>query len=165
MSEALQNLRQSWREATAPLHQRWVMLQPREQRALAVAGAFTAVLVLVYGLWLPSRAAAQKAQVRYETQRALLLQLQGQGGVATGAPVTGGSVLRVASDAAGASNLALSRIEPEGEGRVRVWLEKADFNAVAGWLAALSAQGIRLEEAQVEKQADGGVSARFALSR
>lgn len=165
MSESMAGLRQGWREAIAPLHQRWVMLQPREQRALTVMGVFAAVLLLVYGLWLPSRTLAQKAQQRFETQRALLLQLQGAGGASPGMPTAGGSVLRVASDSAAAGGLVLSRIEPEGEGGVRVWLEKADFNAVARWLAALSAQGIHLEEAQVEKQSDGSVSARFALAR
>lgn len=165
MSQLVDNLRQSWREAMAPLNQRWAMLQAREQRALAVAAAVLVLLVLVYGIWLPSRQLAGKAQVRFETQRALLLQLQAQSGDSTGGAVPGGSVLRVTSDAAAASGLALSRIEPDGEGKVRVWLEKADFNVVAGWLAKLSAAGLRLEEAQVERLATGGVSARFAFSR
>lgn len=164
MSLLVDNLRQSWREAMAPLNQRWAMLQPREQRALTIAASLLAVLVLVYGFWLPSRQLAAKAQARFETQRALLLQLQSQGSVA-GATLPGGSVLRVASDSAAASGLVLSRIEPDGEGKVRVWLEKADFNVVAAWLAQLSSAGLRLEEAQVERLAEGGVSARFAFSR
>lgn len=159
---ALASLRQSWQEATAPLVQRWALLQEREQRALAVLGAFALAFVL-WGLWLGSHRAAQKAEMQLASSRALLRELQQSAPVA--ATAGGGSVLRVASDAAAAGNLALSRIEPEGEGRARVWLEKADFNAVAAWLATLSAQGIRLEEAQVEKLADGGVSARLALAR
>lgn len=159
---ALASLRQSWQEATAPLIQRWALLQEREQRALAVLAAFALAFVL-WGLWLGSHRAAQKAEMQLAGSRALLRELQQSAPVAAAAG--GGSVLRVASDAAAAGNLALSRIEPEGDGRARVWLEKADFNAVAAWLATLSAQGIRLEEAQVEKLADGGVSARLALAR
>lgn len=165
MSSVVDNLRESWQEATAPLYQRWVALQPREQRALAIAGAVAAVLVLIYGIWLPSQLAAEKAQSRYESNRALLLQLQAASAPASGGNVAAGSVLRIASDLAAASGLALGRIEPEGDGGVRVWLENADFNAVAGWLATLSAQGVRVEEAQVERQSNGTVSARFALAR
>lgn len=158
------SLRQSWQEATAPLLQRWTLLQEREQRALLMLG--TALLAfLLWGLWLGSHRAAQKAEQQHTAARLLLRELQALAPAAATGAVAGGSVLRTTSDAAAASGLSLGRIEPEGEGRVRVWLEKADFNAVAGWLAALSQQGIRLEEAQVEKQAEGGVSARLSLAR
>lgn len=165
MNPALESLRQSWQEALAPLQQRWAQLQPREQRVLTIAGVLLVLLLLVYGLWLPSRLAAQKAESSYAGNRALLLQLQQQGPAPGSNTGSGGSLLRTASDAAARINLGLTRIEPEGDGRVRVWMEKADFNTVAAWLASLSAQGVKIDEAQVEKQSDGGVSARFALSR
>lgn len=159
---ALASLRKSWREATAPLQQRWSLLQEREQRALGIL--IVALLAFaLWGLWLASHRAAQKAELQFASSRALLHELQQATPAA--AAMGGGSVLRAASDAAAAGGLALGRIEPQGDGGVRVWLEKADFNAVARWLAALSAQGIRLEQAQVEKQAEGGVSAQFTLVR
>lgn len=157
----LTSLRQSWQEAAAPLLQRWTLLQEREQRALMMLGA-ALLAFLLWGLWLSSHRAAEKAEQQLTASRLLLRELQQ---AAPAAVAGGGSVLRTASDAATASGLALGRIEPEGEGRVRVWLERADFNAVAGWLAALSRQGIRVEEAQVEKLAEGGVSARLSLAR
>lgn len=160
---AVDSLRQSWQEAAAPLRQRWALLEEREQRALGVL-AVALLVFLLWGLWLASHRAALKAEAQLVTTRGLLRELQ-QAAPAGPLPGGGGSVLRVASDAAAAGGLALNRIEPEGEGKVRVWLEKADFNAVARWLATLAAQGVRVEEAQVEKQAEGGVSARLALSR
>lgn len=159
---ALASLRKSWDEAVAPLRQRWSLLEEREQRALAVLAAALLAFVL-WGLWLASHRAALKAETQYASARGLLRELQQAAPAA--AATGGGSVLRTASDAAAASGLALNRIEPQGDGGVRVWLEKADFNAVARWLAALSAQGIRLEQAQVEKQPEGGVSAQFSLAR
>ncbi|MES2918954.1 MAG: type II secretion system protein GspM [Pseudomonadota bacterium] len=158
----LTSLRQSWQEAAAPLLQRWTLLQEREQRALMMLGA-ALLAFLLWGLWLSSHRAAEKAEQQLTASRLLLRELQQAAPAAVAGG--GGSVLRTASDAATASGLALGRIEPEGEGRVRVWLERADFNAVAGWLAALSRQGIRVEEAQVEKLAEGGVSARLSLAR
>ena len=160
----LTSLRQSWQEAAAPLLQRWTLLQEREQRALLLLGA-ALLAFLLWGLWLGSHRAAQKAEQQLTASRLLLRELQQAAPAGATGAFAGGSVLRTASDAATASGLALGRIEPEGDGRVRVWLDKADFNAVAGWLAALSRQGIRLEEAQVEKQAEGGVSARLSLAR
>lgn len=168
MNAFLLSLQESWQESTAPFRQRWLMLAPREQHVLKILGIFSAVFLLVYGLWLPSRHAAQNARAQYESNRELLQRMQssaGQLGSSNGV-MTGGSVLGGVSAAANNEGLTLSRIEPEGEGQVRVWVERADFNKVAAWLAKLSSQGIKLQEAQAEKQSDGkGVSARFVLSR
>lgn len=167
MNEVMSSLRQSWQEAIAPLRQRWLMLTPRDQQFLRVLAVVVVIVVLIYGIWLPSHRAAQKAQLQYEQNRelqALIQASQGQG--ASNGPVAGGSLLVLASDAAAANALVFSRIEPEGDAQVRVWLERADFNAVASWLATLAQQGVKLQEAQAEKQSDGrGVSARFVLTR
>lgn len=167
MNTFLTGLQQSWQESMAPLRQRWLLLAPREQQALKVLGIFTAVLILVYGIWLPSRHAAQNARAHYANNLELLQLIQASAGQAgANGSVATGSVLGLVSSAAGVHGLTLSRIEPEGEEMARVWVEHADFNTVAAWLAALSVQGIKLKEAQAEKQSDGkGVSARFVLSR
>lgn len=166
MNTFLLNAQQSWQESTAPFRQRWLLLAPREQQLLKILGVFTAVLVLIYGIWLPSRHAAQKARGQYASNVELLQSMPANtGGTGTNAS-TAGSVLGVVSSAAAAQGLTLSRIEPEGDVQARVWIEHADFNNVATWLATLSTQGIKLQEAQTEKNSDGkGVSARFVLSR
>ncbi|MGH8492092.1 MAG: type II secretion system protein GspM [Moraxellaceae bacterium] len=167
MNEFITSLRQSWQEMLAPLRQRWLVLSPRDQKVLRVLGVVIAIVVLVYGIWMPSHRAAQKAQIQYEQNRELLTLIGGSRAQAgRNAPVADGSLLVLASNAAASSALAFSRIEPEGDALVRVWVERADFNAVAAWLARLSAQGVSLQEAQAEKQGDGqGVSARFVLTR
>jgi len=167
MNAFLVSLQQSWQESVAPLRQRWLLLAPREQQALKILGIFAVALILVYGIWLPSRHAAQNARAQYANNLELLQLIQsstGQLGASHSAAT--GSVLGVVSTAASVQGLTLSRIEPEGEDLTRVWIERADFNTVAAWLATLSAQGIKLQEALAEKQSDGkGVSARFVLSR
>lgn len=167
MRETLNTLRQSWLEAIAPLRQRWLMLTPRDQQFLRVLGVVTFLVILVYGIWLPSQRAAQKAELQYEQNRELVAMLQAANGqTASAGQMASGSLLVLASDAAAANALVFSRIEPEGEAQVRVWVERADFNAVAAWLARLSTQGVKLQEAQAERQGDGrGVSARFVLTR
>ncbi len=165
---AFDTIRQSWRESTAPLRQRWLMLAPREQSALRILAIFAVVLIAVYGLWLPSRHAAENYRLQYEKNRELLVLMQNSSNQirSSAASTNGGSVLGIVSGAAAAGGLNLSRIEPEGDSQVRVWLEKADFNRIAAWLTALAAQGVTLKEVQAEKQADNnGVSARLMLSR
>jgi general secretion pathway protein M len=78
---------------------------------------------------------------------------------------SGESVLGAVNSVAGGAGLALTRIEPEGEAAVRVWIERADFNTIASWLGQLGTRGIVASEMQVEKQSTGGVSGRFTLSR
>lgn len=167
MNAFFMSLQKSWQESMAPLHQRWLLLAPREQQALKVLGIFAAVLILVYGIWLPSRHGAQNARAQYANNLELLQLIQASSGqFGPSHAVTTSSVLGVASNAAVAQGLTLSRIEPEGEDLTRVWIESADFNTIATWLATLSAQGIKLKEFQAEKQSDGkGVSARLVLSR
>jgi general secretion pathway protein M len=164
MKTLIANLQQSWQETMTPLRLRWLALEPREQRVVGLGGAMVLLLVLVYGLWLPSHRAAENAEKQYQRNRSLLLELQARAPAGNGTSATG-SLLGTASATAGSAGLTLGRIEPEGDNRVRVWLDKADFNRVAAWLATLSQQGVRLEEAQVERLAEGGVSARFALTR
>lgn len=161
------DLMHSWQETVAPYRQKWLLLAPREQLILQIFALFLSALILVYGIWLPSRHAAEKAQRQFEKNQGLVSLLQSKkGSPKSNAVNMGGSVLGVVSGTATSNGLALTRIEPEMDGQqVRVWLDKADFNRIASWLVVLDKQGIALKEAQVEKQGDSGVSARLMLSR
>lgn len=163
---AFNGIRQSLQESLAPLRARWLMLAPREQNALRILAVFALILFLVYGLWLPLHRGAEKFQRQFEKNRELIALMQTQTGSASTVATGSGSILGMVSNSATGNSLTLSRIEPEGDNKVRVWLERADFNRVAAWLAGLNNQGILLKEAHVEKQSDGsGVTARFLLTR
>lgn len=164
---ALNSLHQSFDESIVPLRQRWLLLAPREQNLLRILAIFLALVFLVYGVWLPSHRGAEKFQRQYEKNRELIALMQSQTGAGNGASSQAtGSILSMVSGSATGNSLTLSRIEPEGGDKVRVWLERADFNRIATWLAGLHTQGIVLKEAHVEKQSDGsGVTARFLLTR
>ena len=166
MKAFLVQLDNQWQESTAPLRKRWVQLAPRERLSVTVLGVCVLLTILVFGIWMPSHRAAEKARMAHDSNRELLLWMKANADRARSAPsASGESVLGAVNGAAGTVGLALSRIEPEGDQAVRVWVERGDFNTVAKWLAQLSASGIVATEAQVEKQATGGVSGRFTLSR
>lgn len=166
MKDVLMQFGNHWQEAVAPLRKRWLQLSARDQLSLFVLGVFCLVLVLVFGIWQPSRKAAEAARIAHENNRQLLAWMHVNADRARSAPTASGeSVLGAVNSVAGSAGLALSRIEPEGEQTVRVWIERADFNMIANWLAQLGARGIVASEMQVEKQSTGGVSGRFTLSR
>lgn len=166
MKAFLVQLDNQWQESTAPLRKRWVQLAPPERLSVTVLGVCVLLTILVFGIWMPSHRAAEKARMAHDSNRELLLWMKANADRARSVPsASGESVLGAVNGAAGTVGLALSRIEPEGDQAVRVWVERGDFNTVAKWLAQLSASGIVATEAQVEKQATGGVSGRFTLSR
>lgn len=166
MKDVLLQLNSQWQEAITPLRKRWLQFAPREQLALLVLGGFVLVLFLVFAVWMPSHKAAEKARAQFDNNRQLLMWMKANAAQVRSTPVaSGGSVLGVVNGMAGSAGLALNRVEPEGDSAVRVWVEKADFNVIANWLNQLHAQGISAGEIQIEKQATGGVSGRFTLSR
>lgn len=166
MKDILMQFGNQWQEAVAPLRKRWLQLAPREQLSLAVLGAFFLLLVLMFGIWRPSHKAAESARFAHENNRQLLAWMQANADRARAVPsASGESVLGAVNSVAGSAGLVLSRIEPEGDMAVRVWIERADFNTIANWLGQLGTRGIVASEMQVEKQATGGVSGRFTLSR
>lgn len=166
MKDMLMQLNSQWQEVIAPFRKRWMQLVPREQYSLLVLAGFVVVLFLVFVVWMPSHKAAEKARTQYENNRQLLLWMHVTASQARATPtVSGGSVLGDVNSMAGSAGLNLSRVEPEGDRSVRVWVEKADFNVIAAWLNQMSARGISAGEIQVERLAAGGVSGRFTLSR
>lgn len=166
MKDVLVQLGNQWQEASAPLRRRWLQLAPREQSALLVLGTFVLIVVMVFGIWMPSHKAALKAKAEHNNHRQLLAWMQANAGRARAVPAASGeSVLGTVNAVAGSTGLLVSRVEPEGEQAVRVWVERGDFNVVASWLGQLATRGIVATELQVEKQDSGGVSGRFTLSR
>jgi type II secretory pathway component PulM len=67
---------------------------------------------------------------------------------------------------AGLSN-AITRMQPEGDHIVRVWLEQADFAALVRWLGLLeTTYGVAVVEAAIDREAQAGmVRARLGLVR
>ena len=62
---------------------------------------------------------------------------------------------------------APSRLQPEGDAEVRVWLDGISFDALVRWLSDLETrQGVRVQNADIEKQdAPGTVNVRLSLVR
>lgn len=151
------------------LSDRWERMSRNDQVVWMALGGLSAVVVVVFGLWLPSSRAAENARSQYENYRSQLSYIQANMGrvqSAGGASAASGEpLLSVVNNSAASNGFTLRRFEPEGE-RVHIWLDGVDFNRIAAWLDQLSKQGINPVSAELERdQTTGLVTVNITLSR
>ena len=91
------------------------------------------------------------------------------GGTQQKQAVPAGSLLSQSDSSARKQGLgqALKRVEPDGQSRVRVWLEKAEFDAVMRWLAQLRRDyGVQVNSMVFDRQDEPGlINGRIVLER
>lgn len=127
----------------------WARLNAR-QRALIALAVLTLVGALLFvGVWEPMAEAREQRRERVAAQQALLSWLEAVAPRAAelrrqadrNRAEAPRSLLGLADETARAAGLAgaLSRIEPAGEDRVRLWLDGAEFLATMQWLEQLAA--------------------------
>ena len=147
-------------------------LSPRE-RTMVLWGGVAVGLIMFYSIiWYPiinyRDSMAQAVTDQQETltwmrqSAAEVRQLGGARGSASGE-----SIMSVVDRTARLNKLAdsLKRVEPEGENRVRAFLEQAAFDDMVTWLEHLQNENhIRVESLSVDKESTPGrVSARLVL--
>ena len=154
----------------------WATLAERERRVLAVGAVVVGLTVLYLGVWEPVAQAQRDRERALEDARALATMLEtlavevqrgrGAGGGTAGA---GQSLLSVVDQSRRASALTKppTRLQPEGDATVRIWLDDVPFDALLRWLGDLQARyGVRVDAADIERQSGQGlVSARLTLVR
>lgn len=148
------------------------------RREQVLMGAGLAVLALIFVLiWSTLGAQREPLRARVAQRQATLAYLQtavprllDEGSPSRAAPAGADESLLVVVDktirAEGLSQ-ALSRAEPDGDTRVRVWLDHARFDRVAAWLERLAGKfGIVAGELSVDRAGvPGRVNARVLLVR
>lgn len=156
----------------------WNQLSNRE-RWLVGGGSVLTLLLIVYALiWQPFQkelgrlrqtVAEQRADLAWMRQAAIeAKRLENvQAGPKSQLPEgVRRSLLIVVDQSARAAGLgtAVKRVEPQGDDRVRIWLEQAGFDQLIGWLDTLRQdQGIQTANAVIDRQAGGRVDARLIL--
>ncbi|HKJ07582.1 MAG TPA: type II secretion system protein M [Gammaproteobacteria bacterium] len=155
----------------------WFMgLDQRERRILVVGAALATVLLAYLLIWQPLHGNLVHLRSSVEEQRSTLQwmehkasevqalraadQRQGQGS-------NGQSLLALVDQSARKSGLggAISRIEPEAAGSVRVWMDDVSFDDAVLWLGQLqNTYGVRTQVVSVENQdSPGRVNVRITL--
>lgn len=151
----------------------WESLSSRERLILSLGGGVLLVAMIYLTIWEPlynqlrmlrQTVAEERIQLTWMEQAAF--EVQSLRGVTITEKPTGESLLALVDRSARVAGMGsgLNRVEPEGKGKVRVWLNGIAFNTLIPWLAKLSkAQGVTPESLVVERQGVGQINVRLVL--
>lgn len=138
----------------------WTGLGDRDRRALVILFWLLVPVLLVQGLWLPSRAALADAAAQRDEAQALLTRISTEGPKlpATGPqrplPVT--ELPQRLQQLASGQGLTLARMESDPQG-VRVVVSQMRLSQLSTFLQAVQLQGVKLLEAQVVRNGQAPV--------
>ena len=160
--------------ALARLKEWLAQLAPRERWMVLFCAVVVAVAVLYGGIWQPLVKAQSQRQTALDDARVVAARLEELSALAQSSSRGGGAVNRTASlltvvDQGARTTLGKqpTRIQPEGDKVVKVWVEEVPFDSLLRWMQELEQRyGIRTQTAEIEKQATPGmVSAQLTLGR
>jgi type II secretory pathway component PulM len=162
----------SWRERLAPIRAAWAERSAREQILLAAAAGLIALIVswyLVLGPALAWRAEAQRDFVRAaESFEAMVDGTRRYAALSAGverARRSGAPLRTVIGRTANERGVAISRVQPLDDGRLGVWLDTVESDALLAWLSALALEeGVRVDRVSLDREADGVVRAQLMLA-
>lgn len=147
-------------------------LSSREQR-MVFFGGIAAAVILLLAVFLPLDGSVSRERTRVAHKQDDLAFIQAAApqlaaaGPRIGAPATQGSLIVIVTTSAHEVGLgrSLSSTEPNGQGGLRVRLDRAPFDKMVTWLYQLSQQnGIHVESASVDASgAPGLVNAGLVL--
>jgi general secretion pathway protein M len=151
-------------------------LAANERHMLIGGGSLLLVMFLYFGMWEPLNNKVDALRVSTAEQQSLLAwmrgaaqevkQLRGKGGQQSKV-ASGGSLLSLVDRTAKSGRLGkeLKRVQPDGENKVRVWLEAASFDDIVRWLAVLeNRHGVSVESSVFQAlETPGRVDARLVF--
>ncbi len=155
----------------------WFMgLEQRERRILIVGAVLASVLLAYMAVWQPldgnlvrlrDSVAQQRSTLSWMERTAREVRSLRAASQGTGGNVGGQSLLALVDQSARGAGLGggISRIEPEGAGSVRVWMDNVSFDDLVLWLGQLqNTHGVRAQLISVERQDNPGrVNVRITL--
>ncbi len=157
----------------------WAQLRPREQLLLSLGAVVGLAAALFLLAWEPVMQERQRLEQSVAEQRQLVAwlqqaareveQLRQSKPAANGNRMRGGRSLLALIDSTakqGRLGEALKRVEPDGSGRVRVWLDEAAFDDLVRWLGQLRQRyAVQVDSIAIDKdERRGRVNARVVFS-
>lgn len=143
-------------------------LSKRDQIAAVILVVFLIAFMLYSLLLMPLNTSVEKAKKQYQAEQSLLAWMKSQETDVLAARKSGNkpqasanvSLLTLVNNEARRSALALKRYEPDGDNKLRVWLEDVPFDVVIIWMNKLVIdKGLNISSATVDaEQGRGGQS-------
>ena len=149
-------------------------LTKRDQIAVIILGAFLGIVILYSILWAPIFASVENAKTSYQEEYALFSWMKAQeANVIEGRKTPGNnrssnnvSLLALVNKEAQRYSLPLKRYEPDGDNKLRVWLEDVPFDTSILWMNTLSeTKGLNISSVSIDaEQGRGGQSKNGLVS-
>jgi type II secretory pathway component PulM len=160
-------------ERFAPIRAAWADRTSREQGLLMLAAALLAAILIWYALLAPAlnwRAQAERdfqgAVERFEVMVEGTARHQALSAGAARRTGAGGAPLRtVIGRTANARGVAISRVQPLDDGRLAVWFDSVEADALMVWLSELTREaGVRVDRVSLDREGEGQVRAQLLLA-
>ncbi|WP_444922210.1 type II secretion system protein GspM [Microbulbifer sp. CnH-101-G] len=150
--------------------QKWQALSPSDQRALTLLGLFAGGIFIVYGLFSPAKSFFDESRARAEDSKELVQWMESQRPVLSriqpngGGGQASGTLLQRVTNAAKQNRVTIKRFEPEGENRIRLWVEEVRYQDLQPWLNQLMKEQLGVRTINLDAlQEQGMVSARLTI--
>ncbi|MAY25611.1 MAG: type II secretion system protein M [Polycyclovorans sp.] len=153
----------------------WAQLAPRERIMVIVAGTALTLTLLFLLVWEPLVQTRQQRAAALDGARAVAVRLEeiaaelGPAAQQSRPTVPAGALLATVDRAAraGLGDTPPSRIQPEQDREVRVWIDEIAFENLLRWVDELEQkQGVRAQTIDLERgEQPGRVNARLTLVR
>jgi general secretion pathway protein M len=154
----------------------WFMSLQKQERITVMAGAAALAIMLFYvAVWSPIHSSVDQLEKNVAKQAPLLQWMQQaaedvkklKGTKSQLKSKAGQSLLSLIDSTAKSSKLgsALKRVKPDGEKKVRVWLESASFDDMVKWLEKLNKNyGVEVSSLVIDrKDRPGRIDARITF--
>lgn len=170
------SLTQKLKSACAPITDYVNGLGARDRKALFALLIAFGLVVIYYGVYQPLKSSQADAISFHQQQKELVLWLEQvapvfakQNGMGKPASATTDqSLLALVNNIAKTNELTIKRMQPEGDDKIRIWLENVSFNATMIALETFEKDnGLIISELTVERSDDkpGIATIRFTLER
>lgn len=151
-------------------------LAPRERLLVSVGSIVVTITILYLGIWEPLSKAHSKRETDLAVAQSLAQRLEVVAGVAQKAQGSGGVTINTSASLlstvdqvskSGTLGKPLTRIQPEGDHEVKVWIDEVSFDALIRWISELESKyGISIQTADLDRGTlPGQVNARLSLVR
>ncbi|MDX2349616.1 MAG: type II secretion system protein M [Porticoccus sp.] len=137
-------------------------LPEKDQKALKLLVLFIAPLLVYLLVIKPSFTYYAEAKADYQESRELLAWINSNKtniSTAKSSPTIAPNVplSQFVSTSADENKISISRLQPQGENNVRIWLSEAEFSALTDWLLKLTDKGLKISSITIDKTPASGV--------
>ena len=156
------------------MKQWWQQLQTREQRLLIAMASLVLIFVLFQGVWQPINQGVVKAEKKLSRTQELHTYVQSNTQKVRAASTSnkgnrsGGSVSSLINRIAQQHQIAIARIQPQGNNGVQVWIDEVPFEQLLRFLTKLTQQqGLSVDNIDISTGNTAGTVKvrRLSLSR